>query len=261
MIIQIINCIGQTSLNLCGSIGTFILFFVQTVRTLTSTKLRVTKLFEQMDRIGVNSLIITVITGIFAGAVLAVQSYKGFKQFGGEEFLGPVVALSMAREIGPVLTGFMVTARAGSAITAELGTMEITEQIDALKTLSINVFQYLIIPRVLAATIILPFLTLFSILFGILGGYVVSIKVLGLTTEQYTSGIKEMVEVYDVVGGMIKGSIFGLIMATVGCYKGYTTSGGARGVGMSTTQSVVLSSILIVIANYFLAVVLFGPLG
>lgn len=229
------------------------------IQTLINTQLRVMKVFVQMDRIGVNSLVITLITGTFAGAVLAIQSYKGFKQFGGEDFLGPVVALSMAREIAPVLTGLMVTARAGSAITAEIGTMAITEQLDALRTLSVNIFQYLIIPRVLAATIILPFLTLFAIMSGIIGGYIVSTNFLGLTHETYTSGIKEMVEMYDIIGGLIKGSIFGLMLSWVGCYKGYYTSGGARGVGVSTTKSVVLSSILIIIANYFLAVILFGP--
>ncbi|MBT4855623.1 ABC transporter permease [bacterium] len=260
MIIQTFTWIGQLSLNICGSVGTFILFCVQFLKTLTSTQLRIRKVLVQLDSIGVNSLMITLITGTFSGAVLAVQTFKGFQQFGGEELLGPVVALSMAREIGPILTGLMVTARAGSAITAEIGTMAITEQIDALRTLSVNVFQYLIIPRILAATLIMPLLTLFSIMFGVIGGYIVSLSFLGLTAEQYTSGIKEMVDLYDVIGGMIKGGVFGLILATVACYKGYNTSGGARGVGISTTQSVVMSSILIIIANYFLAVILFGPL-
>jgi phospholipid/cholesterol/gamma-HCH transport system permease protein len=232
---------------------------MRVLRTLFMTKLRTGKVFYQMEKIGVNSFVITILTNAFAGAVLAIQSYKGFKHFGGEAYLGPVVALSMAREIGPVITGFMVTARAGSAITAEIATMSISEQIDALKTLSINVYQYLFVPRIVAATLILPFLTLFAIISGIIGGYVVALQFLGLSSEQFISGIKEMVELKDIISGMIKGSVFGLLLSLVGCYKGFYTSGGAREVGIATTQSVVFGSILIIIANYFLAVVLFGP--
>jgi len=210
-----------------------------------------------MEHIGVDSLSIILLTGAFSGAVLALQSYVGFKRFGAEDFIGPVVALSLTRELGPVLTGLMVAGRAGSAIAAELGTMQITEQIDALKTLNINVNQYLMVPRIVASVLIMPLLTLFSMICGIVGGYVISVFVLGLNGEQYITQIQSYLELSDIVGGLIKSSVFGLILAWVGCYKGYYTTGGAKGVGMATTQSVVLSSILILISNYFLAAMLF----
>ncbi|MCF7836092.1 MAG: ABC transporter permease [Candidatus Marinimicrobia bacterium] len=257
MIFWFVALIGSKALSICNMFGEFVLFFFQTIGVLFTTKLRIQKLFAQMKHIGVDSLVIILLTGAFSGAVLALQSYIGFKRFGAEEFIGPVVALSLVRELGPVLTGLMVTGRAGSAIAAELGTMQITEQIDALKSLCINVKQYLVVPRILGGTIILPFLTAFSMIFGIIGGYVISVYVLGLNGEQYVSGIRTFVELSDITGGLIKASVFGLILSWVGCYKGYHTEGGARGVGLATTQSVVLSSILILISNYFLAALLF----
>ena len=154
--------------------------------------------------------------------------------------------------MGPVLTGLMVTGRAGSAITAEIGTMQITEQIDALRTLRISVFQYLVVPRIFAGTFILPFLTIFAMIFGIVGGYVVCVYVLELSPEDYRNSIRTYVELSDIRGGLIKSSVFGLILSWVGTYKGYYTRGGAQGVGIATTQSVVTSSIMILTANYFL---------
>lgn len=257
MFFLIAQSIGHETLLICNTFGQFFLFFIKSVKTLFTTKLRVRKLFAQMKHIGVDSFIIILLTGTFSGAVLALQSYIGFKRFGAEEFIGPVVALTLIRELGPVLTGLMVTGRAGSAIAAEIGTMQITEQVDALKTLCINTKQYLIVPRILGSTIILPFLTAFSMISGIAGGYVISVYVLGLNGEQYMSGIKTFVELSDITGGLIKSSVFGLILSLVGCYKGYHTRGGAKGVGIATTQSVVISSIMILISNYFLASLLF----
>ena len=249
--------LGAFVLQTSASCGSFLLFFFLTIKTLCTTRLRLQKLFAQMMAIGVNSLAIIILTGTFSGAVLALQSYIGFKRFGAEEFIGPVVALSLIRELGPVLTGLMVTGRAGSAIAAELGTMQITEQIDALKTLNVNIFQYLMVPRILGSTIILPFLALFSMIFGIMGGYFVCTGVLHLNGEQYISGIQTFLELSDITGGLIKASVFGLILSWVGCYKGFYTNGGAKGVGLSTTSSVVVGSILILISNYFLAALLF----
>ena len=189
-----------------------------------------------MQRIGVESLAVIVLTGSFSGMVLALQSYIGFQRVGGENFIGSVVALGMIRELGPVMTGLMVTGRAGSAIAAELGTMRITEQIDALRTLCIDSLQYLVVPRIVAATIILPFLTLFSMLFGILGGYFIVTYVLGLSPEDYINSIKAYVELSDIRGGLIKAGVFGLILSWVGTYKGFFTWGGARGVGVDHTK-------------------------
>ncbi len=257
MVLWIFDALGRQTLIFFDALGRFVLFLFQNIVTLFTSRPRIHKFFEHMTMIGVDSLSIILLTGAFSGAVLALQSYIGFKRFGAEEFIGPVVALSLTRELGPVLTGLMVTGRAGSAITAEIGTMQITEQIDALKTLCINVNQYLIVPRILAATIILPFLTLFSMLCGIIGGYMIAVYVLMLNGEQYISGIRTFLELSDITGGLIKASVFGLIMSWVGCYKGYYTTGGAKGVGISTTESVVLGSIMILIANYFLAAMLF----
>ncbi len=257
MLISFVQAIGAYSINLLNTFGEVSVFLLRVIQTTFTSKLKLHKLFEQMGVIGVDSLSIILLTGAFSGGVLALQSYIGFKRFGAEEFIGPVVALSLVRELGPVLTGLMVTGRAGSAITAELGTMQITEQIDALRTLCINVFQYLMVPRVLGAAIILPFLTLFSMIFGIVGGYCVCVYVLNLNGEQYINGIKTFLEFSDISGGLIKSAVFGIILSWIGCYKGFATMGGAKGVGLATTQSVVISSIMILIANYFLTALLF----
>jgi phospholipid/cholesterol/gamma-HCH transport system permease protein len=250
--LQFAGYIGKTVLELCDSIGAFTIFLLKTIKVCLTTKLRLHKLFVQMARIGVDSFNIVVLTGSFTGMVFALQSYIGFQRVGGEQFIGAVVALGLIRELGPVLTGLMVAGRACSAIAAEIGTMRITEQIDALTTLRINTFQYLVVPRILGGTIIMPFLTIFSMIFGIMGGYLVCVYVLELSPEDYTTSIKSYVEMADIMGGLTKATVFGLILSWVGCYKGYNTSGGARGVGISTTQSVVLSSIMILISNYFL---------
>ena len=257
MLLQLVQGIGAHTIALVNTFGEVSLFLLKVIFTFVTTKLKLHKLFEQMKAIGVDSLSIVLLTGISTGGVLALQTYSGFRRFGGEEFLGPVVALSMIRELGPVLTGLMVAGRVGSSIAAELGTMQITEQIDALKTLCINVFQFLMVPRVLGATIILPFLTVFSMMCGIGGGYCVYVYVLHLNGEQYISGIRTFVEMSDITGGLIKAAVFGLILSWIGCYKGFNTRGGAKGVGSATTESVVTSSIMILIANYFLTALLF----
>lgn len=257
MVTRLIDWLGIYAINLCARTGNFTLFLVTIIKTLFTTRLKLTKVLAQIENLGVNSLVIVILTGAFSGAVLAFQSYFGFKRFGGEEFLGPVVAQSLTRELGPVLTGLMVTGRAGSSIAAEIGTMRITEQIDALTTLCINVWQYLMVPRIFASTFILPFLTLFMMIFGIGGGYFIAVYVLQLSGEQYLTGIQQYVVLSDVTNGLIKSAFFGLILSWVGCYKGYYTRGGARGVGISTTQAVVMSSIMILIANYFLTAILF----
>lgn len=259
MLIHFVDAVGKQALAYCTALGKFGLFVWQASKILFSKKLKVAKLLQQMERVGINSLLISSVTGFFAGAVLALQSYKGFHVFGGEDLIGPVVALTMTRELGPVLTGLMVAGRSGSSIAAELGTMRITEQIDALRTLCINPYQYLVIPRILAGTFILPLLALFAMACGVFGGYLVCVNILGLNSEEYLTGIKDFVEIKDILGGMIKASTFGFILTSIGSYKGFYTHGGARGVGLATTQTVVVSSIFIIISNYFLAMLIFGP--
>jgi phospholipid/cholesterol/gamma-HCH transport system permease protein len=246
---QFAQIVGRTTLETCANVGIFTMFFFNTLRIFLSKKLKLKKVFSQINSIGVESIPIVILTGTFAGMVFAIQSYVGFERVGGEQFIGAIVALGMIRELGPVLTGLMVTGRAGSAIAAELGTMRITEQIDALRTLRINTFQYLVVPRILAGVLVLPLLSLFAMICGIVGGYVICIYMLQLSPEDYINNITTYVELYDITGGLIKSSVFGLILSWVGCYKGFYTTGGARGVGSATTQSVVLSSVLILILN------------
>lgn len=257
MITQFLDALGTGTLRICERIGNFVVFLGTTLTTLFSSRLKVKQLFTQMESIGVGSFIIIFLTGSFTGLALALQSYIGFSRVGAEEFIGLVVTLGMVRELGPVLTGLMVTGRCGSAMAAEIGSMQITEQIDALKTLRINPFQYLIVPRMLASVLIMPFLTVFSMICGIIGGYIFCIYALGLNSETYISIIQERVELSDITGGLIKSAFFGLFFSWVGTYQGYKTRGGARGVGSATTRSVVIGSIIILIANYFLSSFLF----
>lgn len=241
------------ALKLCHNIMRFVTFTSRLMMTFLMPRMfKMYAFFEQIERIGIDSLGIVTLSGAFTGMVFALQSYIGFSRIGGEQFIGSVVALGMARELGPVLTGLMVTGRVGSAIAAELGTMRISEQIDALVTLCIDPIAYLVVPRICAGIVILPCLSLFSTLFGIAGGYIIVGSVLHLNAAQYLTNITQFCTFYDIIGGIIKASFFGLILTLIGCYKGYYASGGARGVGKATTESVVLSSTCILIANFFL---------
>ncbi|KKP24261.1 MAG: ABC transporter, permease [candidate division TM6 bacterium GW2011_GWF2_28_16] len=257
MFVNIIDTTGKMVIDLCNRAGQLGIFFYESLETLFTTKLKTKKVFYQMSYIGVGSIWVIILIGVTVGAVLAVQAYYGLHKFGAERFIGPIVFISMVREFGPVFTAIMVIGRAGSAITAEIGTMRITEQIDALQTLCINVKQYLIVPRILASTIILPFLSIFCSLLGIVAGYFMSVYVLNINPEMYTEAIKESVVFSDITSGLIKAIFFGLLLSLVSTYKGYTTSGGAKGVGISTTQSVVLANIIIFIADYILSTLMF----
>jgi len=248
--------VGHTTISFIEHLGVFGLFLANCMHVLLTKKLKIEKIIEQVNSIGVGSLGIIILTGSFAGMVFALQSYIGFQRVGGEQYIGAVVALGMIRELGPVLTALMTIGRAGSAIAAELGSMQITEQIDALKTLRINIFQYLVIPRILASAISLPLLALFSMICGILGGYFICVHILSLNPQDYTTSIKTYVELSDIMGGVIKSMFFGFILGCVSTYKGIFTHGGARGVGISTTQAVVISSISTLAANYMLTKIL-----
>lgn len=247
-----IELLGQTTINICNGIGNIAMFFGESVRTLFSTKLKVKKVFYQMSYIGVGSISVVTLIGVTVGAVLAVQSYEGLHRFGAERFIGPIIFIAMAREFGPVLAAIMIIGRAGSAITAEIGTMRITEQIDALQTLCINVHQYLIVPRIVASTIILPFISIYCSLCGILAGYFMSVHVLSINPEIYMQSIRENVIISDITNGLIKAIFFGLLLSLISTYKGYITKGGAKGVGIATTQSVVYANVTIFIADYIL---------
>ncbi|VEN73902.1 toluene transporter subunit: membrane component of ABC superfamily [Candidatus Desulfarcum epimagneticum] len=218
---------------------------------------RIRVIFAQMEFVGVHSLVIIIITGAFTGAVLALQSYYGFRMFGGESLVGSTVALAMTRELGPVFAALMVTARAGSAMAAELGAMRVNEQIDALHSMSVNPVQYLVMPRVVAGVLMLPALTVICDFVGVLGGYFVGVRVLGINSGIFVAKIIEYVGMDDIFSGLIKSMVFGLLLTLIGCYKGYYASGGAKGVGAAATQAVVLSSVCILISDYFLTAAMF----
>lgn len=200
---------------------------------------------------------VIILTGSFTGMVFAFQSYIGFHKFGADQLVGTVVALAMARELGPVLSAIMVAARAGSAITAEIGTMKVTEQVDALNAMAVDPVHYLFVPRILAGLIVMPMLNAVTVLCGVIGGYLVSIKVLGINKTLYLDYMYTYIDFEDFANGMIKSVVFGGIVTLVGCYKGYMTRGGAEGVGRATTESVVMACVMILIFDYILTAFMF----
>jgi phospholipid/cholesterol/gamma-HCH transport system permease protein len=207
--------------------------------------------------IGFYSLPVVALTALFTGMVLALQSYTGFSRFGAESAIASVVVLSVTRELGPVLGGLMVAGRAGSAMAAELGTMRVTDQIDALSTLSTEPMKYLVAPRLLAGVIALPLLVVLADILGVLGGYLVATQKLGFTPATYLTSTFANLRSEDVVSGLIKAAVFGFIIALMGCFHGYRSKGGAQGVGAATTAAVVSASILILALDYVLTQVLF----
>ena len=215
------------------------------------------QLFEQIIRIGYNSLPVVGLTAFFTGGALALQIYIGGTRYNAENLVSSIVALGITRELGPVMAGLMVTGRVAAAIAAELGTMRVTEQIDALTTLSTNPFKYLVGPRILAAVITMPILVAIADLIGIFGGFAVGTTSLGFNYAAYIKNTTDFVEVSDVTSGLIKAAVFGFIIALMGCYHGFNSKGGAQGVGKATTDAVVSGSILILAANYALTSLLF----
>jgi phospholipid/cholesterol/gamma-HCH transport system permease protein len=207
--------------------------------------------------IGFFSLPVVALTALFTGMVLALQSYTGFSRFGAESAIASVVVLSVTRELGPVLAGLMVSGRAGAAMAAELGTMRVTDQIDALSTLSTEPMKYLVAPRLLAGMIALPLLVALADILGVAGGYLVATRKLGFSSGIYLSSTFANLQVQDVVSGLIKAAVFGFVIALMGCFNGYRSKGGAQGVGTATTAAVVSASILILALDYVLTQVLF----
>lgn len=217
---------------------------------------RLVHVLKQIRFIGAKSLFVIVLTGAFTGMVLGLQGYYTLAKFGSEGMLGAAVSLSLIRELGPVLTALMVTGRAGSAITAEIGIMRISEQIDALETMALDPYKYLVSPKFIAAMISLPLLCAIFNMVGIYGGWLVGVKLLGVNPGAYFTEMYRAVEWNDVYSGMVKSFSFGIIIAWVCCFKGYYASRGAEGVSKATTEAVVLSSVLVLVWDYFLTSVL-----
>lgn len=244
--------LGGEFLSALSEGGRLGLLFTEAVYWLVRPPLRLRMFFRQMEFVGVNSLFVVMLTSLFTGMVLALQTYYAFRLFSAESLVGATVALSMTRELGPVITALMVTGRAGSSIAAEIGTMRVTEQVDALTVMAINPVQYLVTPRVFAGLVMLPLLTVVSDFVGIVGGYLVGVNLLGINGGIFMNRIYELVKFEDIYNGLIKAAAFGVIMTLVGCYKGFYTTGGAEGVGRATTESVVLASVLILASDYIL---------
>jgi phospholipid/cholesterol/gamma-HCH transport system permease protein len=248
--------LGDKVFLLLTEMGRVLMFLGQTFRWTFSSPFYLKNVLKQMEVIGVNSVPVVMTTAISTGMVLALQSYTGFKRFGAESLIGAVVSLSMTRELGPVLTGLMVAGRAGASMAAELGTMKVTEQIDALVTLATNPMKYLVVPRFVASTVMMFFLTVLGMMIGVTGGYFVGVKVLGTNPTTYYNQSINNTNVTDIWYGLIKALVFGAVVGLIGCYKGFTTEGGAEGVGKATTGAVVISCMLILILDYFLSALL-----
>ncbi|MSO88467.1 MAG: ABC transporter permease [Rhodospirillaceae bacterium] len=213
---------------------------------------------RQMLEIGYFSLPVVGLTALFTGMVLALQSYTGFARFSAEGAVATVVVLSVTRELGPVIAGLMVAGRIGASMAAEIGTMRVTEQIDALSTLSTDPFKYLVAPRLIAGFTMLPLLVLVADIIGVFGGYLVGIYKLGFNPATYLKRTEEFLEAMDVISGLVKAGVFGFIISLMGCYHGYHSRGGAQGVGAATTDAVVSASILILVFNYAITEIFFA---
>lgn len=249
--------IGRTFFSFLGSIGRITLFLFQALSQGFRPPYYSRQILRQFFEIGYLSLPVVGLTAFFTGMVLALQSYTGFSRFNAENAIASVVVLSITRELGPVLGGLMVAGRIGASIAAEIGTMRVTEQIDALISLSTSPQKYLIAPRLLAGFVMLPLLVIVADTIGVLGGYVVSVYRLDFNSATYIKQTFDFMHMEDVTSGLIKAAVFGFIITLMGCYHGFNSKGGAEGVGKATTQAVVSSSILILIANYFLTSLLF----
>jgi phospholipid/cholesterol/gamma-HCH transport system permease protein len=246
--------VGRKVLSWVGNLGAASIFLLLALLMVFRPK-QLPKIVEQIYYIGASSTMIILLVGLFTGMVLSLQSYHALVKFGAQGSLGTLVVLSLVRELGPVLTAIMITARAGSAITAEIGIQRISEQIDALSTMRIDPLRYLVSPRITASIISFPLLTALFDLIGILGGYLTGVVILGVNSGIYFHRIQASVELKDVTDGFIKAIVFGVIVSTICCYQGYfahmrTDSHGAKAVGLSTTSAVVLSCVLILVADY-----------
>jgi len=229
----------------------------RTLRWAPRRPFRFRLLLKQLDFIGVQSTFIIILTAVFTGGVFSLQSSHAFALFEANSLVGPTVVLALTRELGPVLTALMVIGRVGSSMAAEIGTMRVTEQIDARETMAVNPFHYLFVPRLLASIVMMPLLTTLFDFVGTLGSWVVCTRLLSIPSIEFQEQVVYYVDGKDYWVGLIKAGVFGLIMATIGCYKGYSATRGAEGVGRATTESVVLGSVTVMIANYFLTALLF----
>ena len=254
----ILQPIGRTFLAFLEATGRLSLFTALSLSHCLRPPFYPRLVLRQMIEIGYYSLPVVGLTAIFTGMVLALQSYTGFARFSAESAIPNVVVVSITRELGPVLAGLMVAGRVGASMAAEIGTMRVTEQIDALDTLATNPFKYLIAPRLIAGLTMLPILVLIADIIGVFGGYIVSTQKLGFNPTTYLQNTWDFIEAQDVISGLVKAGVFGFLVTLMGCYHGYNSRGGAQGVGTATTNAVVSASILILSFNYFITELFFA---
>ena len=257
-VLEACEAIGGSVLRLFENIGKLFMFVSNAVMHVFIPPYFPRLILRQLIDIGYYSLPVVGMTALFTGMVLALQSYTGFTRFNAEGAIAGVVVLSVTRELSPVLAGLMVAGRVGAAMAAEIGTMRVTEQIDALTTLSVNPMKYLIAPRLIAGTLMLPVLVFIGDIIGVFGGYLVSIYRLGFNEVNYLKQTWDVMEAVDVTSGLYKAAVFGFLVAMMGCYHGFNSQRGAQGVGAATTYAVVSSSILILIFNYIMTQVFFS---
>jgi phospholipid/cholesterol/gamma-HCH transport system permease protein len=251
---------ARTILGALQDTGEVFILMAQVVRELPFGLRKLGLVVEQMAAIGIGSIPLTLIVALFTGAVAAVQAAYQMRDYVPMIYLGTVIGKSVVIELGPVLTAIVVGGRVGASVAAELGTMRVTEQVDAMETMGISPIRYLVVPRFIAATLMLPVLTVFADVIAIFGGYLVSVGTLDITPHTFTSGLKMYFQMHDVFSGLIKSFFFGQIIATMGCFYGLKSEGGAEGVGLATTKAVVASCVLILVVDYLLASFLFRVL-
>ena len=250
MLLGFLAGLGRVVLRACQEVGGLALFALEALSHLVRPPFHGRQFLRHFIEVAYFSLPVVALTALFTGMVLALQSYTGFARFNAQSAVASVVALSVTRELGPVLAGLMVAGRIGADMAAELGTMRVTDQIDALTKLSTDPMKYLVAPRLLAATLALPLLVLVADSIGVMGGYLVGTAKLGFVSAAFLDSTWDVLETMDVVSGLVKAAVFGFVIALMGCWCGYRSRGGAQGVGMATTSAVVLASILILALDY-----------
>jgi len=251
------EAVGHGIIPIFEGIGRVSSLGFEVIKDIFRGKVNLQLVSEQMVKIGVESIPLAVTTALFVGMVFAIQIAGEFVKFGAGNYVGGVMSIGIARELGPAITGIVIAARVAASITAEIGTMQVKEQIDALRALGASPIRYLIIPRFISCILMLPLLTIFADIIGLAGGYIVAIYMGSINPMEYMETAQNLLELWDIFGGLIKTAIFGLLIALIACYKGINTKGGARGVGEATTSSVVTSLITLFIVNYFLSVLFF----
>jgi phospholipid/cholesterol/gamma-HCH transport system permease protein len=257
-VLTLLASIGAAFLGFLAATGRLAMFAGRALTTAPRPRVYLRAVLRQMLDIGYFSLPVVGLTALFTGMVLALQSYTGFSRFSAEGAVATVVVLSMTRELGPVIASLMVAGRVGAAMAAEIGTMRVTDQIDALTTLSTDPLSYLVLPRLVAGLVTMPILVFIADIIGVFGGYLVGVYRFHFNPVAYLTSTEQYLETKDVVSGLLKAGVFGLIVALMGCYQGYYSRGGAQGVGQATTYAVVSASVMILVFDYVLTAAFFG---